>query len=116
MDKAGPVKNNRKDIIDIEELIKELRKDMPAEPPALRRKAPPGSNLVYEVLSRAADDPKFLARMAENPFKAMQEYDLSPDEMAALVSGDLRQIESWIGKLDTRLSTWIWCRLQLEKW
>ena len=77
---------------------------------------PSGKEAILEVLARAADDHKFLARLAEGPAKALDEYDLTSEEKAALASGDLRRIESWVGKLDKRLSTWIWCRLQQEKW
>jgi len=34
----------------------------------------------------------------------------------ALISGDIRKIESWLGKLDKRHATWLWCRLSQEKW
>ena len=37
-----------------------------------------------------------------------------PQERAALASGDIKKIESWVGKLDKRLATWLWCRLQQE--
>lgn len=102
---------------EISEVIEELEKDLlskPTLPP--ERKAPSGKEVILDVLSRAADDHKFLARLAEDPAKVLQEYDLTSEERAALASGDLRQIESWVGKLDKRLSTWIWCRLQQEKW
>ena len=81
-----------------------------------KKEAPSGREAILEVLSRAADDHKFLAKLAEDPTKALGEYDLNSEEKATLASGDLRRIESWVGKLDKRLSTWIWCRLQQEKW
>ena len=98
-------------------MLEELDKDLPVEVAKKEeRKAPSGKDGVLAVLARAADDHKFLARLAENPVKVLLEYNLTSDERAALASGDLRRIESWVGKLDKRLSTWIWCRLQLEKW
>ncbi len=115
MDAAGPIEN-RRDLVDIQSLVDELKKDMPADFPPAKAATPAGGKMVREVLARAADDPKFLARMAEDPLKAMADYELSPEEQVALASGDLARIESWTGKLDSRLSTWIWCRLQLEKW
>jgi hypothetical protein len=33
-----------------------------------------------------------------------------------LASGDIQKIESWVGKLDKRLSTWLLYRLSQEKW
>jgi len=80
------------------------------------KKVVSGKEAILEVLGKAADDHKFLARLAENPSKVLQEYDLSAEEKAALASGDIKKIESWVGKLDKRLATWLWCRLQQEKW
>ena len=101
----------------VSKMVEELEKDLITEPvKAAEIKAPSGKEAILEVLARAADDHRFLARLAENPAEALKEYDLTSEERAALASGDLRRIESWVGKLDNRLSTWIWCRLQQEKW
>ncbi len=103
--------------VDISTILDELDRDLSTrviEPEV--EKAPSGKEAVLEVLARAADDHKFLARLAEDPGKVLKLYDLTSEERAALASGDLRRIESWVGKLDKRLSTWIWCRLQQEKW
>ena len=103
--------------IEISAMLEELEKDLPTKVAQVEgREVPTGKEAILEVLARAADDPKFLARLAENPSKVLQEYGLNSEERAALASGDLRRIESWVGKLDKRLSTWIWCRLQQEKW
>ena len=80
-------------------------------------KAPEGSKLLLEVLRRAADESDFLARLAEDPHEALKEYyALTQEEKAALASGDIKRIEGWVGKLDKRLATWLWCRLSQEKW
>jgi len=71
---------------------------------------------VLAVLDRAAQDNAFLARLAESPGEALKEYDLKAEEKAALMSGDIRRIESWLGKLDERLRTWLMLRLSQEKW
>jgi hypothetical protein len=71
---------------------------------------------VLAVLDRAAQDNAFLARLAENPAEAMKEYDLTAEEKMAIASGDIRKIESWVGKLDERLKKWLIARLQQEKW
>jgi len=69
------------------------------------------------VLKRAATESEFLARLAEDPHEALKEYySLTTEERAALASGDIRKIESWVGKLDKELATWLWCRLSQEKW
>jgi len=75
-----------------------------------------GREAILSVLSRAADDSGFLARLAEDPAEALEEYyTLTSEEKAALASGDMKKIESWVGKLDDRLATWLWCRLSQEK-
>ncbi|MBA7595456.1 putative formate dehydrogenase [subsurface metagenome] len=71
---------------------------------------------VLAVLDRATQDNDFFARLAENPAEALKEYDLTPEEKAAIASGDIRKIESWVGKLDERLRTWLIARLQQERW
>jgi len=72
---------------------------------------------ILAVLARAADDSEFLARLADNPSEALSEYfTLTQEEVAALVSGDIKKIEGWLGKLDKRHATWLWCRLSQEKW
>jgi len=76
-----------------------------------------GEEVVLAILARAADDTEFLARLAENPYEALNEYyTLTQEEMVALVTGDIKKIEGWLGKLDKRHATWLWCRLSQEKW
>ena len=72
---------------------------------------------ILEVLERAADESAFLARLSDNAEEALSEYyTLSAEEKAALASGDIEKIESWVGKLDNKLATWLLCRLCQEKW
>jgi len=68
------------------------------------------------VLAKAKDDSGFLARLAENPAEALEGYDLTSEEKAALSSGDIRWIESKLGTLDEPLRTWLTARLAQEKW
>jgi hypothetical protein len=69
-----------------------------------------GREELLAVLKRAANESEFLARLAENPQEALKEYySLTTEERAALASGDIRKIESWVGKLDKELAT-------QEKW
>jgi len=117
MEKAVAPERHDKGFVSVSTMVEELEKDLLTKPVQVtERKSPSGKETIIEVLARAADDHKFLARLAENPAEVLQEYDLTSEERAALASGDLRRIESWVGKLDKRLSTWIWCRLQQEKW
>jgi len=98
-------------------ILRELERDLTAEVGNLPGKeSVSGKEAILAVLGKAADDHKFLARLAEDPTPVLEEYDLTKEQKAALASGDLRRIESWVGKLDKRLSTWVWCRLQQEKW
>ena len=101
----------------VAQILEELESDFKNSNVELKvREAPSGKEVILAILEKAADDHKFLARLAEDPAKVLREYDLTMEERAALASGDVRRIESWVGKLDKRLSTWITCRLQQEKW
>ena len=94
-------------------IIEELLKSPTISP----KESPAGREAILAVLAMAADEPKFFARLADNPHEALKEYyTLSWEERAALASGDIQKIESWVGKLDERLATWLWCRLSQEKW
>jgi hypothetical protein len=76
-----------------------------------------GREELVAVLRRAATESDFLARLAEDPHEAVKEYySLTTEEVAALASGDIKKIESWVGKLDEKLATWLWSRLAQEKW
>jgi hypothetical protein len=76
-----------------------------------------GREELVAVLRRAATESDFLARLVENPQEAVKEYySLTTEEVAALASGDIKKIESWVGKLDEKLATWLWSRLAQEKW
>jgi len=103
--------------ISISTVLDELEKDLANRTiEARKEKSSSGKEAILEILGRAADDHKFLARLADNPANVLKEYNLTSEEWAAVASGDIRRIEAWCGKLDKRLSTWIWCRLQQEKW
>ena len=98
----------------------ELTEAIEAAEKTLKRKPesiPSGKEAILEVLARAADDSGFLSRLADDPEEALAEYyTFTWEERAALASGDIKKIESWVGKLDKRLATWLWCRLSQEKW
>ncbi len=71
---------------------------------------------ILKVLRKAADDYVFLAQLADDASRALESYDLTSEEKAALSSGDVRWIENHVGKLDSSHMTWIKCRLEQEKW
>jgi len=71
---------------------------------------------VLAVLDRAVQDNAFLAQLAENPAEALKNYELTAEEKAALATGDIRKIKSWVGELDERVESWLIARLAQEKW
>jgi len=72
---------------------------------------------LLKVLERAAEDNGFIAQLTCQGEKALQDYNLTWQEKAALLSGDIGWIERHLGaKLDVRQRTWLDCRLQQEIW
>ena len=87
--------------------------DLPISPEAQLA----GKQAILAILARAAEDTRFHAELSDNPTEALRGYyTLSTEEMAALVSGDIKRIEGWVGKLDAKHATWLWSRLAQEKW
>jgi hypothetical protein len=89
-------------------------------PPKLGIREPEGTisrkETVVKVLERAAEDPAFITQLTYQGSEALQSYNLTMEEKAALTSGDIAWMEAHHGKLDERLSTWLQCRLQQEIW
>ncbi|MFC2042111.1 hypothetical protein ACFLTV_01225 [Chloroflexota bacterium] len=103
----------------VAQILEELERDLPVvDTEKKEEKAPSGKEVILEVLARAADDYKFLARLANDPSEALKEYAhyLTWEQRAALACGDRPKIESWVGELDKRLRTWCKCRSEQEKW
>jgi hypothetical protein len=71
---------------------------------------------ILKVLDRAAADDNFIAQLTYHGSEALQGYNLTVEEKAALLSGDIGWIETRVGKLDARLRAWLECRLQQEIW
>jgi hypothetical protein len=71
---------------------------------------------LISVLARARDDARFMAKLSENPSRALKAYSLTTEAKAALESGDVRWLESRVGTLDEPLRTWLSSRLAQEKW
>jgi hypothetical protein len=71
---------------------------------------------MLRVLDRAADDNSFIAELTYRGSEALEGFRLTMKAKAALLSGDIRWIESRLGRLDARLRTWLDCRLQQEIW
>ena len=63
----------KEDVMNVSTLIRELEKDLPVEPMrVIEKKVASGKEAILEILARAADDHKFLARLAENPSRVLQ--------------------------------------------
>lgn len=71
---------------------------------------------ILRVLKRAADDDRFIAQLTHRGSETLEDYDLSAEAKAALLSGDIGWVEKHVGELDAHLSTWLWCRLEQEIW
>ncbi len=82
----------------------------------LRGASTVSGKVVMTVLERAAQDNQFIAELTEQGSNALQGYDLSSQEKAALISGDIRWIEKHVGSLTETQKTWLNCRLQQERW
>lgn len=57
------------------------------------------------VLDRAAKDPGFNQRVRENPDETLSAFELTPEEIAALKSGDPDMLRA-VG-LDERIAQWL---------
>jgi hypothetical protein len=60
------------------------------------------SEALNQVIERASTDAEFRAKLQSDPSGALAGYDLTPDERAAVLSGDAGRIEA-LG-LDARVS------------
>lgn len=75
-----------------------------------------GRQEMLRVLERAAEDDDFIALLTYRGSEALRDHDITLEEKAALLSGDIRWIEARVGRLSARLRTWPECRLQQEIW
>ncbi len=101
-----------------DEMSGAVKKILQQQPDAKRKHAGTviHKDAILAALKRAAEDSAFIEKLTDNGSEVLKEYDLSPDEEAALVSGDLVWLEKHVGKLDETLNTWVACRLQQERW
>ena len=98
-------------------MVRMMDQDSRVETQVTTEEKQKGRETIMAVLARAAEDSEFMARLSANPGEALMEYfTLTQEEIAALVSGDIKKIEGWLGKLDEKHATWLWARLSQEKW
>jgi len=83
---------------------------------SIDRKTFHNKEIILSLLTRAAEDQKFLARLAEDPYTVLLEYNLNQEERSALASGDVVKLELWVGRLDNRMKTWMNVRKTQNKW
>lgn len=71
---------------------------------------------VTNVLNRTAEDEAFWTELMENGSEALQEYNLSSEAKAAIISGDLKWINERVGELTQKQLMFIFKRLEREVW
>jgi len=71
---------------------------------------------VSQVLNRTAEDAEFWKDLMENGSNALEDYTLSMEAKAAIVSGDLKWINENVGELTQKQLMFIYKRLEREAW
>jgi len=71
---------------------------------------------VSQVLNRTAEDAEFWKDLMENGSTALENYQLSMEAKAAIVSGDLKWINENVGELTQKQLMFIYKRLEREAW
>jgi hypothetical protein len=59
---------------------------------------------VERIIGRAVTDADFRQRLIDNAAEACKDYDLTPDELAALEALDAESVKQFAGTLDSRIS------------
>jgi hypothetical protein len=84
--------------------------------PATRAEKLKEREAILALLTRIVDNDKLLSDPADSHGEVLNEYyTLTREELTALISGDMKKIESWVGKLDKHHAAWLWNRLNQEK-
>ncbi len=63
---------------------------------------------VAQIISRAVTDAEFRRLLLSNPDEALQDYDLSGDEIDALTNLEEEELEDFSTKLDSRITKRVW--------
>jgi len=71
---------------------------------------------VVKVLDRAAHDDGFWAEMVDNAERALEQYNLSSEAKAAVMSGDITWIKKHVGELTDAQLSYLLHRLEMEVW
>ena len=73
-------------------------------------------NMIISVLERAAYNETFRTALLFSGTNVLEEYELTGQEKAALISGDIRWIEKNMGPLTPDKKDWLLHRLEAEVW
>jgi hypothetical protein len=68
------------------------------------------------VLTRTVDDTDFWRDLMEARAEVLEEYQLSPEAKAAILSGDLQWLNEHVGGLTQKQLMFIYRRLEREAW
>jgi hypothetical protein len=71
---------------------------------------------VLRVLDRTYEEPAFWRELLERGSKALEDYNLSNEAKAAVISGDLKWINEHVGELTQKQLLFILKRLEREAW
>ncbi|MBN1850325.1 MAG: response regulator [Deltaproteobacteria bacterium] len=71
---------------------------------------------VLRVLDRTYEEPAFWRELIEQGSKALEDYNLSNEAKAAIISGDLQWINEYVGELTQKQLVFILKRLEREAW
>jgi DNA-binding response OmpR family regulator len=71
---------------------------------------------IFRVLNRTAEDRDFWDELMQSGSDALQEYNLSDEAKAAIVSADLKWLNEQIGELTQKQLMYIYKRLEREAW
>lgn len=71
---------------------------------------------MIKVLERAESDNEFIAKLLSQGSEALDEYDLTGPEKLALLTGDIKWIEKYLGPLTPTQKFWLELRLKAEIW
>ena len=65
------------------------------------------AKVILTALEKAAEENEFFQALVDDPLKALESYNLTPEQKYALAVGDMEKIEAWVGPLEERLKTWL---------
>ncbi len=71
---------------------------------------------VMRVLNRTADDKIFWHDLMESGAEALEEYNLTSEAKAAILTGDLRWINEHVGELTQKQLLFLYKRMEMEIW